>query len=212
MVFILVPFGGSSPLARGLRRRERDGRHERGIIPARAGFTRYRRCCPCRPWDHPRSRGVYLFLSCSDERELGSSPLARGLRRSTIGRRVDPRIIPARAGFTTYDLMFNGTNRDHPRSRGVYCPEAFRQALRGRIIPARAGFTPGDFGFHGAGQDHPRSRGVYIGVLLMSSAVEGSSPLARGLRGIHEVGDDEPGIIPARAGFTVQTDIIKSRT
>ena len=40
-----------------------------------------------------------------------------------------------------------------------------------------------------------------------SQALGGSSPLARGLRGIHEVGDNESGIIPARAGFTIEADV-----
>ena len=30
------------------------------------------------------------------------------------------RIIPARAGFTTYAAALDNVDRDHPRSRGVY--------------------------------------------------------------------------------------------
>ena len=71
---------GSSPLARGLRRHDTAVRPHRGIIPARAGFTR-------RWWsrrtlmrDHPRSRGVYAWGDYADSVGTGSSPLARGLR------------------------------------------------------------------------------------------------------------------------------------
>ena len=52
---------GSSPLARGLRRKLRRVRARSRIIPARAGFTPGRDPGPGRGADHPRSRGVYLF-------------------------------------------------------------------------------------------------------------------------------------------------------
>ena len=51
--------GGSSPLARGLRRKPRCSTFVRGIIPARAGFTGERSSAPPSRRDHPRSRGVY---------------------------------------------------------------------------------------------------------------------------------------------------------
>ena len=92
---------GSSPLARGLRPVVRGEALLSGIIPARAGFT------PVSPrWsppssDHPRSRGVYWGGGAWAGRPPGSSPLARGLRQGRIPVRGDPRIIPARAGFTT---------------------------------------------------------------------------------------------------------------
>ena len=70
---------GSSPLARGLLSREIQGVLEFGIIPARAGFTRGRlEREPALP-DHPRSRGVYDPNRDSLEKDIGSSPLARGL-------------------------------------------------------------------------------------------------------------------------------------
>ena len=50
---------GSSPLARGLRRRLRADAALSGIIPARAGFTRTYGRWGCPRGDHPRSRGVY---------------------------------------------------------------------------------------------------------------------------------------------------------
>ena len=70
--------------------------------------------------DHPRSRGVYVYITCSCVALRGSSPLARGLRG---GRGVccsPRRIIPARAGFTTAVGLSYLTVEDHPRSRGVY--------------------------------------------------------------------------------------------
>ena len=71
---------GSSPLARGLRRRGVRRDLGRGIIPARAGFT----------IGGPGGIG----------RVQGSSPLARGLRLAPRGPPHRGRIIPARAGFT----------------------------------------------------------------------------------------------------------------
>ena len=53
------------------------------------------------PPDHPRSRGVYAKTLRGAQALLGSSPLARGLRRCPRSRADEARIIPARAGFTT---------------------------------------------------------------------------------------------------------------
>ena len=92
--------GGSSPLARGLRRRRRDPGHPGRIIPARAGFTRSLREAQEGAWDHPRSRGVYFFDLVSDLVDMGSSPLARGLPMNPIITPAMTGIIPARAGFT----------------------------------------------------------------------------------------------------------------
>ena len=52
---------GSSPLARGLLRHPTAVLLQRGIIPARAGFTRSGRGRGMRAGDHPRSRGVYML-------------------------------------------------------------------------------------------------------------------------------------------------------
>ena len=111
---------------------------------------------------------------------------------------------------------------DHPRSRGVY-PRArpgraapsgsspLARGLRPRapcprgppgIIPARAGFTRRHRGRERQPADHPRSRGVYIPAEAAEAAIEGSSPLARGLPDVRVAGSGGLGIIPARAGFT----------
>ena len=70
---------GSSPLARGLRPQHPSGRHPRGIIPARAGFTWSPGTTAPSPSDHPRSRGVYDPFGRLTVFKWGSSPLARGL-------------------------------------------------------------------------------------------------------------------------------------
>ena len=53
---------GSSPLARGLHVGVRVEPTLLGIIPARAGFTTACSNGAPGPEDHPRSRGVYVFL------------------------------------------------------------------------------------------------------------------------------------------------------
>ena len=140
---------------------------------------------------------------------------------------VSVRIIPARAGFTGARRPQARQAPDHPRSRGVYSDvlnssaiswgsSPLARGLRGnveichdrfRIIPARAGFTIfGVCAGRGFG-DHPRSRGVYAPFHHRIADPPGSSPLARGLL----AGDDReglaPGIIPARAGFTLKLDL-----
>ena len=175
--------------------------------------------------DHPRSRGVYYADTPQIETMGGSSPLARGL--PTIPRAVVGRtgIIPARAGFTP---CLNGQDvpkPDHPRSRGVYASREaastsgagsspLARGLRDpvridfgnvRIIPARAGFTKRVWDCWITRSDHPRSRGVYKTHAAQHTNSLGSSPLARGLRGITEIELRVRGIIPARAGFTAKS-------
>ena len=171
------------------------------IIPARAGFTPPRTLCGCGSLDHPRSRGVYGGSINTPGTLLGSSPLARGLPTVPPGTSTARRIIPARAGFTSSDLLRIAGTTDHPRSRGVYFGRLRRlRQVRGSsplarglriirqrntsvrgIIPARAGFTRPD-AMDGLGsKDHPRSRGVYVVKKSMKHIKPGSSPLARGL-------------------------------
>ena len=114
---------GSSPLARGLPFEGGDDVDEDGIIPARAGFTPWRRARSPPKRDHPRSRGVYRGVLFRRGLRPGSSPLARGLRIMSGSFTPIRRIIPARAGFTRVRRNRMRSWSDHPRSRGVYlCP------------------------------------------------------------------------------------------
>ena len=91
---------GSSPLARGLRRRRPRIWGPGRIIPARAGFTRRAGSALALLRDHPRSRGVYNLPVSAQRTARGSSPLARGLLGDVDAEQRARRIIPARAGFT----------------------------------------------------------------------------------------------------------------
>ena len=73
---------------------------------------------------------------------------------------------------------------------------------RSRIIPARAGFTCEWYFNSVTSADHPRSRGVYSMKYGFVMEMAGSSPLARGLPHSGRRRGVQPGIIPARAGFT----------
>ena len=172
--------------------------------------------------DHPRSRGVYAPPVPPIPTHLGSSPLARGLPPIHLTIPYSLGIIPARAGFTTRSCPGRTGATDHPRSRGVYAvpgnpggsvegssplarglrhPGCDPRVARG-IIPARAGFTGRRRRSGGSRRDHPRSRGVYYSMPWWGDSVEGSSPLARGLRPQQDAAVVDGGIIPARAGFT----------
>ena len=219
---IIPAIGGSSPLARGLRRSGVCHWCFSWIIPARAGFTKAKAPSPSGPRDHPRSRGVYVSRARDASASHGSSPLARGLQVMAMSAHSHHRIIPARAGFTRRGSRSEPTKPDHPRSRGVYCccthlpsaspgssplarglPPSTRTGRRPRrIIPARAGFTASGAPTASHGEDHPRSRGVYSWAVARAIGSGGSSPLARGLQKGTENEHDRPGIIPARAGFT----------
>ena len=175
--------------------------------------------------DHPRSRGVYLRGMQRGVLKHGSSPLARGLLVVLTLEVGDHRIIPARAGFTIHAIPRHITQRDHPRSRGVYYYCTIRTKngcgssplARGLhmviprlrhvhgIIPARAGFTRIWSPRRPTGRDHPRSRGVYDVEVFKKPFQRGSSPLARGLRRRRRRGRVVVRIIPARAGFTERT-------
>ena len=97
---MLASRGGSSPLARGLQAGQRRSGSPAWIIPARAGFTRFRTGLRSAARDHPRSRGVYPLPYRPALGRPGSSPLARGLQGVGHDDPLPSRIIPARAGFT----------------------------------------------------------------------------------------------------------------
>ena len=159
-LYIRWPGGvqGSSPLARGLPTRCWAPLLPTRIIPARAGFTGIRQRRAPLYADHPRSRGVYLYVCSSGAFVLGSSPLARGLHVLFVG-------------------CLSGSS---PLARGL--PQAVRRERADRgIIPARAGFTGGACGACRLRWDHPRSRGVYAATSKSVMIDSGSSPLARGL-------------------------------
>ena len=142
------------------------------------------------------------------------------------------RIIPARAGFTGVRGLYRAREPDHPRSRGVYViiptdsgaghgssplARGLQHIVEGfvlviGIIPARAGFTAGRRARRRPAGDHPRSRGVYGSCASAAPPRSGSSPLARGLHNMPPYIVLNFRIIPARAGFTLDSSGVSGHT
>ena len=111
---------GSSPLSRGIPSCAGSFVLGRGIIPALAGNTKQPLPRVKGGSDHPRSRGEYWVAESSWGRQVGSSPLSRGILVLGNHSRERPRIIPALAGNTFPRRRRARDARDHPRSRGEY--------------------------------------------------------------------------------------------
>ena len=209
------------PLLKGMKGRPLTGRGGQ----ARAGNTfPGRRETPIQTV-HPRSRGEHLKAETAVLRDAGSSPLARGTPlRPDVGLCV-VRFIPARAGNTSRVAAPACGPSVHPRSRGEHCPSSpirirlpgssplargtrhhgHPPAERRRFIPARAGNTHLARDGITVGSVHPRSRGEHAPAQDLWGAFSGSSPLARGTRGILPVRPGPRRFIPARAGNTNTT-------
>ena len=178
-------------------------------------------------WAHPRSRGEHLDERKYGKFSKGSSPLARGTRSLTGCTSHRTGLIPARAGNTGGCLHPHAHKRAHPRSRGEHTdllknstPEAGSSPLaRGThlsqvtavqpagLIPARAGNTHAHEPDQAIDRAHPRSRGEHGDYDRRSKWVVGSSPLARGTPQA-KVNIKKPrGLIPARAGNTVNNAV-----
>ena len=94
------PKWGSSPLARGTLSSTVNVEARAGLIPARAGNTLRSSISTAIPRAHPRSRGEHHSRSLAVFLCKGSSPLARGTRRSVPSLATIRGLIPARAGNT----------------------------------------------------------------------------------------------------------------
>ena len=111
---------GSSPLARGTHcaRGVRALFHR--FIPARAGNTDRLIFRSASATVHPRSRGEHTDNTLKVGRNRGSSPLARGTRKTDVGTDCRCRFIPARAGNTSLEAAIVRQDAVHPRSRGEH--------------------------------------------------------------------------------------------
>ena len=89
-----------------------------------------------------------------------------------------------------------------PLARGTLISPELNKAAFG-LIPARAGNTTAPLSWFRRVRAHPRSRGEHTPEDVISLAVPGSSPLARGTRGSFSLETIGIGLIPARAGNTV---------
>ena len=156
-----VAHRGSSPLARGPLADFKQSLAPVGLIPARAGTTHNSARTPARRGAHPRSRGDHAGLDSGNDHIKGSSPLARGPRRSGCTLFAALGLIPARAGTTALAFLRAECDWAHPRSRGDHVARevsgggvagssplargpqfcASRHDFSLGLIPARAGTT-----------------------------------------------------------------------
>ncbi len=216
---------GSSPHARGARRPVHRRHVPKGLIPACAGSTYEHPRSLDRVRAHPRMRGEHDAALALRAPPTGSSPHARGAPLPADTEIHRDGLIPACAGSTRARRQLHQPCAAHPRMRGEHLrdrtpPRAgFGSSPHARgarrvpptppapagLIPACAGST-GDDCERGSGSPaHPRMRGEHGLVLATVFAVLGSSPHARGARGLHLPVPARPRLIPACAGSTASS-------
>ena len=151
--------GGSSPRVRGAVVLWHAVSPSLRIIPARAGSSHRASFHPTAFWDHPRACGEQGRTSRARGCRGGSSPRVRGAVHERQRDVAPARIIPARAGSSSFSTAARSMTQDHPRACGeqlhVYLTceilSGSSPRVRGavghsdasyariRIIPARAG-------------------------------------------------------------------------
>ncbi len=113
---------GSSPRVRGkLVSSARTAFHDR-IIPARAGQTVHTVTPLSKTPDHPRACGANAVVRVDVRVSIGSSPRVRGKPVTSDDFTVFERIIPARAGQTSWHGQHTRVHSDHPRACGANSP------------------------------------------------------------------------------------------
>ncbi len=213
---------GSSPLARGTPEYRLECEARWRFIPAGAGNTALVIASMLALAVHPRWRGEHATLFGVSDRQVGSSPLARGTLIPGAGLHLLARFIPAGAGNTISIQIRQSEYPVHPRWRGEHLRLATRvwvrtgssplargtlqasteEQRRGRFIPAGAGNTLIASPRSAGTPVHPRWRGEHSITATGRLAFVGSSPLARGT---HYSALSMGGIsrfIPAGAGNT----------
>ena len=213
---------GSSPRGRGKQHPDKRRASGHGLIPARAGKTTCTgRSSPSQP-AHPRAGGENFRDTLMPALWSGSSPRGRGKRGRSCTPDGTSRLIPARAGKTTWCHAWRRPATAHPRAggenrtRGVTTPGFQGSSPRGRgkliifawccgtsgLIPARAGKTTLRVMAWSPLSAHPRAGGENQGFYQTVTADDGSSPRGRGKHRRVEGHVRGRRLIPARAGKT----------
>ena len=167
-------------------------------------------------------RGEHTGRAPRHDTGRGSSPHARGARKSENHTRLVLRLIPACAGSTCPRHDGIRSPGAHPRMRGEHLyregsgemftgssphargarPSHDRHHSGRRLIPACAGSTHGPSRQDRSRRAHPRMRGEHRASIPPPSPANGSSPHARGAQKERLEADAMPGLIPACAGST----------
>ena len=218
---------GSSPRVRGKRHPRRRRGHEDRLIPARAGKTTRGRENRLQRWAHPHACGENVLARHQLLHQAGSSPRVRGKRRGCPCSTGGWRLIPARAGKTPPTRGAPPPASAHPRACGENPRRRDIEVLsagssprvRGkleddvgrppavRLIPARAGKTSPALIHPSAVAAHPRACGENSTSRGRIVPSQGSSPRVRGKREQFLAEGGFGGLIPARAGKTVQEGV-----
>ncbi len=111
---------GSSPHARGAPALARPDAPAAGLIPACAGSTSPTPPHDQKPGARPRMRGEHKTATAVLPVFSGSSPHARGARRTCEPDGPDRGLIPACAGSTPRSTASRRPRRAHPRVRGEH--------------------------------------------------------------------------------------------
>ena len=181
---------------------------------------------------HPRPCGEHNNFAGAALVYTGSSPPVRGAPECSSVLVEIAGLIPARAGSTDKPPSFLNSCRAHPRPCGEHVTDSsgassqpgssppvrgapkrvtfFRQVSG--LIPARAGSTTwkAPLGhFYGA---HPRPCGEHLWVYRLVFGAAGSSPPVRGAHLQGPLQRGRVGLIPARAGSTLQAGLYLPRS
>ena len=215
--------GGSSPRVRGKLQGHVRQRPIERLIPARAGKTRGPLTTTTEPAAHPRACGENSIAHARAFRLGDSSPRVRGKRLHVPARDDAGRLIPARAGKTGWGapprtgapahprvcgensdavLVVTQSRGSSPRVRGKHADPRTPREIPG-LIPARAGKTCATSTPRAPRSAHPRACGENSLVASPARSAFGSSPRVRGKRRGLRPQIRGRGLIPARAGKTM---------
>ena len=194
---------GSSPRARGTRRRRHERRAIDRFIPASAGNTQASSPAGINCPVHPRERGEHGESSGTTSKLDGSSPRARGTRCARQPPRWRRRFIPASAGNTSWRCAGARRSTVHPRERGEH-------AMARRRVDMGVGSSPRARGTHepepkqATGERFiPASAGNTTRQAISKIESPGSSPRARGTRPCPHCGTMQRGSSPRARGTLI---------
>ena len=157
---------------------------------------------------HPRLRGE-LFAGEQDSfSNFGSSPLTRGTHYLLTQHPRRARFIPAYAGNSWFTVPLRMPRGSSPLTRGTrkVGPD---ELIRLRFIPAYAGNSSLIHSSLMETTVHPRLRGELSGAVVEALIVGGSSPLTRGTPGSNVRPKDVLRFIPAYAGNSQDTHLVR---
>ena len=195
-----INFKGSPPPMRGkVMMRIPEGANV-GITPAYAGK---RDCgifrCRC-IWDHPRLCGEKATRQQRKVKKIGSPPPMQGKVKCACKEWNRPRITPAYAGKSNYDVAKINDGGDHPRLCGEKAVLQTTFSHTHRITPAYAGKSPACHKHCHCDGDHPRLCGEKLEKHGRKITNLGSPPPMRGKGGVKVLSATERRITPAYAG------------